>query len=329
MLATPDSAQFGPGTEVLEPIVYRCWNWRSFHIRYAVQGHGLPLILIHGFGASIDHWRKNIPVLAQDYRVYAIDLLGFGHSEKPKLDYSLDLWEGLLVDFCHTIVQEPAVFVGNSIGALLSLMMLAHHPEQAVGGVLLNVAGGLNHRPEELNLPLRVVMGTFAKVMATPGVGKILFNMIRRRSQIRRTLLQVYGNSAAITDDLVEALYQPSCDPGAQQVMASILQAPAGPKVAELLPKIQHPLCVLWGEADPWTPISAGQIFQAAQAHPLNESAPVEFSGIPNTGHCPHDECPAIVNQKILGWLKTLSRPNATSDTMTKAMASPKVERKD
>lgn len=57
-------------------------------------------------------------------------------------------------------MQEPAVFVGNSIGALLSLMMLANHPDLARGGILLNATAGLNHRPDELTLPLRVVMGT-------------------------------------------------------------------------------------------------------------------------------------------------------------------------
>lgn len=319
MLATPDSAPISSISSVeVQPInsesmtdqsmtdpsiADQWWDWRSFKIRYRVQGQGMPLILIHGFGASIDHWRHNIPALAQHYRVYALDLLGFGHSEKPKLNYSLELWEGLLVDFCQDVVQSPSIFIGNSIGALLSLMMVAHHPELSSGGVLLNVAGGLNHRPDELNAPLRFIMGAFAGVMATPVLGTMMFNLIRRRSQIQRTLMQVYGNKAAVTDELVEFLYQPSCDPGAQQVMASILLAPAGPKISDLLSQVHRPLCVLWGEADPWTPISAGHIFQTAAHQPLHPDAPVEFCGIPNTGHCPHDERPAIVNQKILTWL--------------------------
>jgi pimeloyl-ACP methyl ester carboxylesterase len=68
------------------------WNWRGHQIRYTVTGKGQPLLLIHGFGASIDHWRKNIPVLAAGgYQVYAIDLLGFGGSDKAPIDYSMDL----------------------------------------------------------------------------------------------------------------------------------------------------------------------------------------------------------------------------------------------
>ncbi|NJM78122.1 MAG: alpha/beta fold hydrolase, partial [Acaryochloridaceae cyanobacterium RU_4_10] len=91
------------------------WEWRGFNVCYTVLGEGKPLLLIHGFGATHAHWRKNIPALAeQGYRVYAIDLLGFGASEKPALDYSLELWETLVRDFWHSQINQPAIVVGNS-----------------------------------------------------------------------------------------------------------------------------------------------------------------------------------------------------------------------
>ncbi len=111
------------------------WNWKNYAIQYTVVGTGRPLLLVHGFGASLGHWRKNIPVLAAaGYRVFAIDLLGFGGSNKPALNYTLELWQELLHDFWQAHIQEPTVFVGNSIGGLLCLMMLANHPETASGG---------------------------------------------------------------------------------------------------------------------------------------------------------------------------------------------------
>ncbi|MGB3404208.1 MAG: alpha/beta fold hydrolase [Microcoleaceae cyanobacterium] len=279
----------------------RCyWNWQGHQIQYTVLGSGQPLILIHGFGASIGHWRNNIPILAEaGYQVYAIDLLGFGGSDKPVMNYSLDLWQELLQDFCQEHLQQPAVFIGNSIGALLSLMMVANYPDLTVGGVLLNCAGGLNHRPEELNLPLRVVMGLFSQFVSSPVLGSFVFNQVRQKNRIRNTLRQVYRNHTAITDELVELLYEPSNHPGAQQVFASILTAPAGPRPSELLPKVQHPLLVLWGEDDPWTPITGAKLYQDA----AKASQEIEFMSIPNTGHCPHDERPEIVNAAILDWL--------------------------
>ena len=83
------------------------WTWQGQTIRYTVAGIGKPLLLIHGFGASIGHWRKNIPFLAeQGYRVFALDLLGFGDSAKPSLDYTLELWQQQIKDFwsAHIVI---------------------------------------------------------------------------------------------------------------------------------------------------------------------------------------------------------------------------------
>lgn len=280
------------------------WTWKGYRIRYTAVGSGRPLILIHGFGAAIGHWRKNIPALAAaGYRVFALDLLGFGGSEKPPLDYTLELWEELLKDFWAEQVKQPAVFAGNSIGGLLCLMVMAHHPEISTGGVLLNCAGGLNHRPEELNLPLRLIMGTFTKLVSSDAIGPFLFNRIRQKSRLRRTLLQVYRDRQAVTDELIDLIYQPSCEPGAQKVFASILTAPPGPSPSELLPLVNAPLLVLWGEADPWTPIKGAKIYQDLAEQAVETGHSVQFASIPNAGHCPHDECPDKVNQLMLDWL--------------------------
>lgn len=278
------------------------WDWRGYDIKYVVAGKGQPIVLLHGFGAAIGHWRKNIPALAAaGYRVYAIDLLGFGDSDKPALDYSLEFWVKLLHDFWQVKVRSPAIFVGNSIGALMALMTLANYPETAAGGVLLNCAGSLNHRPEDLPKSLRLVMSTFSKLVSNRFAGPFLFNQVRTKGRIRGSLKQVYGNRQAITPELIDILHGPACQPGAQQVFASILSAPPGPRPSELLPQVSQPLLVLWGEKDPWTPIAAADIYQDLAADPEQD---VAFHAIPDTGHCPHDERPEIVNELILAWLK-------------------------
>lgn len=239
--------------------------------------------------------------------MFALDLLGFGKSDKPLLEYRMELWQDLLADFWQEQVQEPAVFVGNSIGALLSLMMLANHPEKARGGVLLNAAGGLNHRPEELNLPLRFVMSGFTRLVSSNFIGPLLFNRIRQKPRLRRTLQQVYRDHTAVTDELIDLIYEPACDPGAQKVFAAILTAPPGPRPEDLLPNITQPLLILWGEADPWTPITGAKLYQDLAA----QSDQAQFIPIPNTGHCPHDERPEVVNQHMIEWLKQEIRDEA------------------
>jgi pimeloyl-ACP methyl ester carboxylesterase len=276
------------------------WSWQGHQIAYTVMGEGPSLLLIHGFGASIGHWRHNIPVLAAaGYRVFALDLLGFGASDKAARDYSLELWQELIQDFWQEKIQQPTIFIGNSIGALLSLMLASNLQSISRGAVLINCAGGLNHRSEELNPVLGLMMNSFTKAVALPVLGDFIFNQVRRKSQIKRTLSQVYCTPDAITDELVEILHRPSCDPGARAVFANILQADPGPTPESLLAKLTHPLLVLWGENDPWTPIKGSGIYR--------DRDDVEFHAIPNAGHCPHDEKPEIVNELIIDWLGRIS----------------------
>ena len=90
----------------------RDWVWRGWQTRYSyLRARGksddiqdLPIIFIHGFGASIEHWRNNLPVLAQNHTVYAIDLLGFGASRKANTEYSAALWTEQVHDFWQTFI---------------------------------------------------------------------------------------------------------------------------------------------------------------------------------------------------------------------------------
>ncbi len=140
-------------------------------------------------------------------------------------------------------------------------------------------------------------MGAFTKFVSSSITGPFLFNLIRQKSRIRRTLMQVYRDHKAITEELVDLQYTPSCDPVAQRVFASVVTAPPGPSPTELLPRVKHPLLVIWGEDDPWTPIAGAAIYQQ------QTDKEVESVGIPNAGHCPHDEKPTVVNQLMIDWL--------------------------
>jgi alpha-beta hydrolase superfamily lysophospholipase len=146
---------------------YHTWQWRDrYNINYRVEGPetGEPVLLVHGFGASLGHFRKNIPAFVErGYRVYAIDLLGFGGSDKPSdvESFSLELWRDLVVDFirAHPSPRGAAQWVlcGNSIGSLISLMAAAELPGLVKACVLFNTSGGLvSFRDDELPLIFRV-----------------------------------------------------------------------------------------------------------------------------------------------------------------------------
>jgi pimeloyl-ACP methyl ester carboxylesterase len=114
-----------------------------------------PILLIHGFGASGFHWRRNVNVLAAaGYRVYAIDLIGFGLSSKPVIDYDSRLWREQCAAFLREVAGcgeggKRAIVAGNSIGGYTALMVGAEYPELTLGVASLNGAGRFSPSPEE------------------------------------------------------------------------------------------------------------------------------------------------------------------------------------
>ncbi|PHT56601.1 hypothetical protein CQW23_05087 [Capsicum baccatum] len=80
-------------------------------------------------GLFTSNLRYNLPELAKRYKVYALDLLGFGWSEKAKIDYDALIWRDQVVDFLKEVVKQPAVLVGNSLGGFTALLAAAPQPE--------------------------------------------------------------------------------------------------------------------------------------------------------------------------------------------------------
>ncbi|MEE3715811.1 alpha/beta fold hydrolase [Tumidithrix elongata RA019] len=288
------------------PIAGDYWLWRDQKIYYTQAGQNSqkpPLLLVHGFGASTDHWRKNITELSRDFEVWAIDMLGFGRSQKPNWQYSGDLWRDQLHEFIEQKIGRPTVIAGNSLGGYAALCVAADYPQSVAGIILLNSAGPFTDTnplgAKKIN-PVQKAVGKVAQsVLKQPWANNLLFQLVRRRSRIRQTLLKVYVDTSAVTDQLVEEIYRPSCDRGAAQVFASVFSTPQGKKVDELLSVMTCPLLNIWGEGDPW-------MNTRARGAKFKEHYPTLIEHYVTAGHCPHDEIPDRVNELIRNWLKAL-----------------------
>lgn len=240
---------------------------------------------------------KNIAHLQKDFEVFAIDLLGFGRSAKPKLQYSGDLWRDQLKDFITEIICQPVVLAGNSLGGYASLCVASQCPETSKGLVLINSAGPFRDtqkgaKPKKLQKMMR-------SVLLQPWASYLLFQYMRRPNNIRKTLNKVYYNKEAVTEQLVNDIYRPSCDVGAAQVFASVFKTPQGETVDSLLQQLSHPLLMLWGEKDPW--MNAKQ-----RAEKYRQYYPNLTECYLEAGHCPHDEIPDKVNSLITDWMLSL-----------------------
>ncbi len=281
----------------------KTWIWQGFPISYQTQGTSGPaVVLVHGFGASWGHWRQNIPVLAENCRVYAIDLIGFGGSAKPTpgedMDYTLENWGQQVADFCREVVGEAAFLVGNSIGCIVVMQAAVSNPDMALGVALLNCSLRLLHDRKRVTLPWSRRFGAplLQRLLSIKPVGEFFFNQVAQPKTVRKILLQAYANQTAVTDELVDILTAPATDPGAVAVFLAFTAYSTGPLPEELLPVLPCPAIILWGTADPWEPVNLGK--ELANYPQVQKFIPLE-----GVGHCPQDEAPELVNPILLDWI--------------------------
>ena len=279
------------------------WPWRGFPIRYQTAGtQGAPILLIHGFGASSDHWRKNIPVLAETNRVYAIDLIGFGKSVKPcpneSIAYTFETWAQLVIDFCFEVIGAPTFLVGNSIGCVVAMQAAVLANAQFLGVAMLDCSLRLLHDRKRSTLPW--YRGAPAPILQSllgiRPVGHFFFSRLARPKVIRNVLKQAYGREDAVTDELVNLLLAPAKDAGAADVFLAFVRYSQGPLPEDLLPQLQCPALFIWGTDDPWEPIALGREL-------ANYPTVEDFIALEGVGHCPQDEAPELVNPILQRWV--------------------------
>lgn len=279
------------------------WIWRGFPICYQSQGDtGPAVVLVHGFGASWGHWRKNLPVLAKSCRVYAIDLIGFGGSAKPlpgvEMSYTFETWGQQIADFCRQVAGGPVFLVGNSIGCVAAMQAAVDNPDIALGVAMLNCSLRLLHDRRRAELPWyrRIGAPIAQKILNVKWVSQLFFNRLATPATVRKILLQAYRRQEAVTDELVEILLAPAKDTGAVDVFVAFTSYSQGPLPEDLLPILPCPALIVWGAEDPWEPVELGKEFAK---FPTVE----KFITLEGVGHCPQDEAPELVNPILQEWI--------------------------
>ncbi len=284
----------------------RDWVWRGWQTRYTYlyppqPTDALPLLLLHGFGASIGHWRHNLEVWGQQHPVYAIDLLGFGASEKAATTYTVALWAEQIYDFWRTFIRRPLVLVGNSNGSLVSLAVAQAYPQMVAGIVMISLPD-LAVEEEATPPLLRPLVAKVKDWVLSPWLLRSLFPIVRQPNFIRRWAGLAYATPEAITDELLEILAGPPQDRGSARAFHAVFRAVTdgrtAPRVREILTHLQIPLLLLWGQEDRMIP---RQFIRPE--HYLQYNSRLTLIELERVGHCPHDEVPDRVNALILDWL--------------------------
>ena len=297
-------------------------------IRYTKAGRpgDPPIILVHGFGASYDYYRNQIPVYAAaGFQVFGLDLLGFGGSDKvvrpTYMDlltgYSSTLWARQVLDFYTNVVLKEStgrssngvILAGNSIGSRVALEAALLAPDTVKGLLLFNAAAGINNKftlfdtltPWAIKAFAVPLFTTLDVLLKNKRFANALFERTRKPDNVRATLQSVYVNKERCDDELVGSILGAAADASALDVFIEVLTAAPGATPDEFIDRITCPIQLVWGDRDPFTPLDGpyGRYFQAL----ADTRANVDLTVVPG-GHCPHDDCPAEANAAALAWLK-------------------------
>jgi pimeloyl-ACP methyl ester carboxylesterase len=231
--------------------------WKHGRVFYKVSGierPGLPLIFIHGIGAGASSfmWRKNFDDLARNFRVYALDLLGFGFSDKPATaSYSADLYVELITDFIREVSGAPVNVIASSLGAAYAIRVADEHPE-LVNAMILNGPTGsdnLNRRPG-------MAGAAFYGLLQSPVLGTSFYNVMASERSIRDYAREnLFYDHRRVTDRLVTNLYATSHQPGAQHAIAAFLAGYLNTDTRSPFSRLTQPTTVVIGKQDPTAPI--------------------------------------------------------------------------
>ncbi len=240
----------------------RRYPWKFGDIFYQVKGerNAPPLVLVHGMtpGASSYEWRKNVEVLAGQFRVYVLDLLGFGLSDRPAIEYTVEVYTDLIGDFLKEVVSQPAVVVAHGLSSAY-IVTCAYRRPQLFAKVVLVASSPTLLQERSTNLVSRVVKVS----LRVPVIGEFLFNVLTSRWAIRSYYeRRGYHNPGLITDQLVEYIFSSAHQTNGHYPAAMLLSEEVVMDIHEPLARLRPPVAIIWGREDEFSPLEASEAYK-------------------------------------------------------------------
>lgn len=225
---------------------------------YLEAGAGRPVVLVHGSGPGVSayaNWRLTIPALAEELRVLAPDMAGFGFSAKPGV-YSMERWGAQLVGFLDALGLDQVSLVGNSFGGALALHVASEHPDRVDKLVLMGACG----------VPFPITDGLDRVWGYEPSIANM------------RSILDIFAHDRTlVNDELAELRYRASVEPGMQEAFSAMFPAPRQRWVDSLVTPedriraLPHETLVVHGRDDRIIPLANAEtlvrLIDRAQLH--------------------------------------------------------------
>ena len=248
-------------------------------IRYLESGNSKKtLVLLHGLGASAERWTAVIPIFAEHFRVVVPDLIGFGYSDKPLTDYTLDFFSNFLEKFFIASNVDRPVILGSSLGGQISAEYTSTHPQNVEKLILTSPSGVMKQ--------------------ATPALDAYMMAAMYPNEQNAKNAFELMEGSGEkidekITDGFIERMRLPNAK---LAFMSTILGLKNAEIITKKLQSIITPTLIIWGSDDPVIPIQHADEFVAAISD-------CRFFKMDNCGHTPYVQEPTIFASKVLDFV--------------------------
>jgi pimeloyl-ACP methyl ester carboxylesterase len=264
-------------------------NVHDVSMHYVHTGTGRPMLLIHGLVGSSVNWRNNIPALAQQASVYAIDLINMGKSQRVEgLDTSLEATANRIVAAMDSLQLADVDIVAHSHGGAVALMLAALHPGRVRRLILFAPAN-----------PYSISSDLLVRTYSTPWGGFLAWSLPYLPVQIQRIALGQNGGQGCILDESLKESVDCLRIPTTLRHVLSIIRCwfDEMTKLKAVLPLVAKlPTLLLWGDCDPTIDLTSGSILNRE----LPSSELVVFRG---AGHSVFEELPEESNRVMLEWL--------------------------
>jgi pimeloyl-ACP methyl ester carboxylesterase len=255
------------------------------------------MLLIHGLGDEADTWRHVIAPLSADRRVIALDLPGFGRSDKPDRAYTVPFFQDVVIELLDVLAAPRAILIGHSLGAVIAHHVALSHPERVERLIL--ISGALAARSQEIDIAMLLFL--------VPGLGEWLYTRLRRDPNAAyRTLELNYAHLDQLPEAdrnfLFQRVNERVWSDGQRRAFFSTFRnlarwVPAQQRdLASRLYRLDIPTLAIWGEAD--------RVNSPKNGHVLTQAQPAaQLVLVPGAGHNLQQENPGAVLEAIRAWM--------------------------